>query len=49
MTEGTIEEQILALHADKRELVAGVLDGTDLAAKMDTETLIQLIREGAAS
>ena len=49
VTEGTIEEQILALHADKRELVAGVLDGTDLAAKMDTETLIQLIREGAAS
>lgn len=46
---GTIEEQILALHADKRELVAGVLDGTDRAAKMDTEDLIQLIKEGAAN
>lgn len=49
VAEGTIEEQILALHADKRELVAGVLDGTDRAAKMDTDDLIQLIKEGAAS
>jgi len=49
VAEGTIEEQILALHADKRELVAGVLDGTDLAAKMDTEMLIRLIKEGASS
>lgn len=48
VAEGTIEEQILALHADKRELVAGVLDGADLAAKMDTEMLIRLIKEGAA-
>jgi len=49
VAEGTIEEQILALHADKRELVAGVLDGTDRAAKMNTDDLIQLIKEGAAS
>ncbi len=47
VAEGTIEEQILALHADKRELVAGVLDGTDLAAKMDTVDLIRLIKDGA--
>ncbi len=47
VAEGTIEEQILELHADKRELVAGVLDGTDRAAKMKTEDLIKLIREGA--
>jgi superfamily II DNA or RNA helicase len=49
VAEGTIEEQILALHADKRELVAGVLDGTDRAAKMNTDDLIQLIKEGAVS
>ena len=49
VAQGTIEEQILQLHADKRELVAGVLDGTDRAAKMNTEDLIQLIKEGAAS
>jgi hypothetical protein len=48
VAEGTIEEQILALHADKRELVAGVLDGTDRAARMETEDLIKLIKEGAA-
>lgn len=47
VAEGTIEEQILSLHADKRELVAGVLDGTDRAARMETEDLIQLIKEGA--
>ena len=30
------------------ELVAGVLDGTDRAARMDTEDLIKLIKEGAS-
>jgi len=47
VAEGTIEEQILELHANKRELVAGVLDGTDRAAKMTTDDLISLIKEGA--
>jgi superfamily II DNA or RNA helicase len=46
VAEGTIEEQILELHADKRELVAGVLDGTDRAARMNTDDLIKLIKEG---
>ena len=41
---GTIEEQILALHADKRDLVAGVLAGSDQAGKLSTEDLISLIR-----
>ena len=45
---GTIEEKILEMHADKRELVAGVLDGTDRAAKMDTADLIRLIKSGDA-
>lgn len=48
VAEGTIEEQILSLHAEKRELVAGVLDGTDRAAAMKTADLIQLIKEGSA-
>ena len=48
VAQGTIEEQILELHADKRELVAGVLDGTDHAARMDTKELIDLIREGVS-
>ncbi|TWU16616.1 DEAD/DEAH box helicase [Planctomycetes bacterium Poly21] len=44
VAERTIEEQILQLHADKRELVAGVLDGTDAAARLQTQDLIELIR-----
>ncbi|MBI3270812.1 MAG: DEAD/DEAH box helicase [Planctomycetes bacterium] len=43
---GTIEEKILALHAETRGLVAGVLEGTDQAAKLSTEELIDLIRGG---
>lgn len=44
VAERTIEEQILQLHADKRELVAGILDGTDAAAKLQTQDLIELIK-----
>ena len=33
VARGTIEEQILALHGNKRALVAGVLEGTDAAAQ----------------
>lgn len=46
VAEGTIEEQILEMHANKRELVAGVLDGTDRAGRMKTDELIQMIKEG---
>ncbi len=49
VAEGTIEERILEMHADKRELVAGVLDGTDRAGRLDTQELIKLIREGVAT
>ena len=46
VAKDTIEEQILALHASKRELIAGVLDGTDRAAKLSTQDLVNLIRLG---
>ncbi len=46
VSKGTIEEQIIDLHANKRELVASVLSGTDQAGRMDTEELIELIRAG---
>jgi superfamily II DNA or RNA helicase/transcriptional regulator with XRE-family HTH domain len=46
VSRGTIEEQILALHEDKRDLVAGVLDGSDRAGKLTTDELIHLIRGG---
>ena len=44
----TIEERILAMHEDKRDLVAGVLEGADRAGRLSTDELIDLIREGAA-
>lgn len=45
VAKDTIEEQILSMHASKRELLAGVLDGADRAAKMTTEELVELIRD----
>lgn len=49
VSKGTIEEQIIELHANKRELVANILGGTDQAARLDTEELIDLIRGAAIS
>ena len=46
VSRGTIEEEILRLHADKRDLVAGVLEGTDRAAQLGTEELVDLIQSG---
>lgn len=48
VARGTIEEQILELHADKRNLVAGILEGTDRAGKLSTTELVDLIRSGEA-
>ncbi|MEI8148023.1 MAG: C-terminal helicase domain-containing protein, partial [Actinomycetes bacterium] len=46
VAKDTIEEQILKLHGAKRDLVAGILEGTDQAAKLSTHELIDLIRLG---
>ncbi|MCP4660686.1 MAG: DEAD/DEAH box helicase [bacterium] len=46
VAKDTIEEQILRLHADKRDLVAGVLEGSDQAAKLSAAELVALIRCG---
>ena len=46
VSQGTIEEAILALHAQKRELSAGVLDGTQAAGALSTEELLALISAG---
>jgi SNF2 family DNA or RNA helicase len=43
IARGTIEEQIIRLHGDKRALVAGVLDGTDVAARLTTKDLLALL------
>ncbi len=44
VAKDTIEEQILALHDEKRELIAGVLDGADRAGRMSTDELVSMIR-----
>lgn len=46
VAKDTIEEEILSLHADKRDLVAGVLDGADQAANLSTSELVGLIQSG---
>jgi SNF2 family DNA or RNA helicase len=43
IARGTIEEQILAMHGDKRALVASVLDGSNVAARLTTKDLLALL------
>jgi len=48
--EGSIEEKILALHDDKREIADRLLEGTDTGKTLSVETLTSLIRDvGQAS
>jgi len=46
IARGTIEEEILALHESKRDLVAGVLEGTAAAAKLNNNELVAMLRKG---
>ncbi|WP_395840126.1 SNF2-related protein [Archangium violaceum] len=46
IARGTIEEQILSLHSDKRALIAGVLEGTNVAARLTTKDLLALLAGG---
>ncbi len=44
VTRGTIEEAILMLHKDKRQLVSDVLQGSGAAGGLSTQELIDLIK-----
>ena len=44
VAQDTIEEKVLALHRDKRELAEALLSGGELAARMDLDELRGLIR-----
>jgi len=46
ISQGTIEEKVLALHGDKRELSRGLLEGAESNAKIDTDTLMTLLADG---
>src|SRR5690606_18448028 len=49
VAKDTVEERILALHAEKRALVSAILDGSDRAGALSTSELVALIRDGGAS
>ncbi len=44
VTENTIEEKILNLHSQKRELADSLLVGSDASSKLSSEDLLQLIK-----
>ena len=44
VTKGTIEEKIVALHHEKRDLASSLLEGSDTGRKLDPEQLLALIR-----
>ncbi len=44
IAENTIEEKIVKLHAEKRDLADSLLAGTEQSAQLDTEELLNLIR-----
>ena len=45
VAKNTIEEKIVKLHQEKRDLAGSLLDGSDISAKISAEELIRLIRE----
>jgi SNF2 family DNA or RNA helicase len=47
VARGTIEEAVLSLHAEKRQLAASILDGAEAAGRLDSEALLDLIRAGS--
>ncbi|MBO1110216.1 DEAD/DEAH box helicase, partial [Plesiomonas shigelloides] len=45
VAEDTIEEKMVALHAEKRELADKVLSGQSQVDKLDSELVYQLLTE----
>lgn len=48
ITRNTIEEKIVQLHREKRDLASRLLEGADMTDKMSPEELLKLIQEGAS-
>lgn len=46
VAKDTIEEKIVRLHAEKRDLADSLLEETDTGASLSADDLLQLIREG---
>ena len=45
VTEGTIEEQIVDLHRNKRDLADRLLAGSDAAGRLNADELLELLRQ----
>lgn len=45
VTANTIEEKIVRMHQDKRDLANSLLEGTDVSARITAEELLALIKE----
>ncbi|SHO47473.1 DEAD/DEAH box helicase [Desulfopila aestuarii] len=43
--KNTIEEKIVKLHQEKRDLAGSLLEGSDMSARMNSDDLLDLIRE----
>ena len=43
--EGSIEEQIIKLHQEKRDLADSLLSGGDLSGKLSAAELLNLLKE----
>jgi SNF2 family DNA or RNA helicase len=46
VTANTIEEKIVRLHQEKRDLANSLLEGTDVSTRISADELLELIREG---
>ncbi len=45
VAKNSIEEKIVKLHQEKRDLAGSLLEGTDISAKMSSDDLLDLIRK----
>ncbi|MBF0543086.1 MAG: DEAD/DEAH box helicase [Candidatus Riflebacteria bacterium] len=45
ITKDTIEERIVQLHEKKRDLADGLLEGTEVASKISTDELLNLLKD----
>jgi len=46
VARATIEEAVVSLHGEKRALAEGLLEGTDVAARLSVRELVDLMRGG---
>ncbi len=46
ISENTIEEKIVQLHAKKRDLADSLLAGTEQSASLSADDLLDLIKQG---